>query len=149
MPASPTPTPSREQAVAAGYKGCWVVAMGVNDAADIAVGSNVDAPERIQRMMSVIGAQPVMWVAVRTLVSSGPYSEANMAAWNVALLHSCPSYPNMRVMDWPSEVQAPDYISDGIHYSSAGSAVYSAALAAGLATSFPRSGTSPSSCLVP
>ena len=55
-----------QQAVAAGYKGCWVVAMGVDDAADIAVGSNVEAPERIQRMMSVIGAQPVMWVAVRT-----------------------------------------------------------------------------------
>ncbi|HUJ66757.1 MAG TPA: acyltransferase, partial [Acidimicrobiales bacterium] len=58
--------------VAHGYRGCWVVALGTNDTADVYVGSNVSAATRIQRMMSLIGNQPVMWVNVRSLVATGP-----------------------------------------------------------------------------
>jgi hypothetical protein len=130
------------------YQGCWVVDMGVNDAADIAAGSNVGAVERIQRMMSVIGSQPVMWIAVRTLVASGPYAETNMQSWNSALLQACPAYPNMRVFNWASQVQPSDYIPDGIHYNTPGSAVLAEALANGLAAAFPASGARPRSCLV-
>jgi hypothetical protein len=138
-----------QQIIASGYKGCWVIAMGVNDAADIAVGSRVSAPQRIQRMMSVIGTQPVMWVAVKTLVASGPYAESNMQSWNAALLQTCASHPNMRVLDWAALAQPSYYIPDGIHYNSPGSAVLAAAFAAGLVRAFPASGPAPTHCLVP
>ena len=48
--------------MAQGYHGCWVIALGTNDTADVYVGSNVDLAERIRRMMSVIGNEPVLWV---------------------------------------------------------------------------------------
>src|ERR1700683_2341187 len=36
-----------------GYRGCWVFALGTNDAANISIGSSVDAQARINEMMSV------------------------------------------------------------------------------------------------
>jgi hypothetical protein len=126
--------------IAQGYHGCWVIALGTNDTADIYVGSNVSLESRIKRMMSVIGNQAVLWVNVKTLLSSGPYSETDMQQWNNALLAACPSYPNMRIFNWAAMAQSQWFISDGIHYSSAGSAARSAAIADALATAFP-SGT--------
>jgi hypothetical protein len=138
-----------QEIVASGYQGCWVVDMGVNDAADIAVGSHVGAAQRIQSMMSVIGRQPVMWVAVRTLVPSGPYAETNMQAWNAALLQACATYRNMRVFNWSALAQPGYYIADGIHYNTPGSAVLAAAFATALVRAFPATGPAPSQCLVP
>jgi hypothetical protein len=138
-----------QEVAASGYRGCWVVDMGVNDAADIAVGSNVGAAQRIQRMMSVIGNQPVLWVAVKTVVASGPYAERNMQAWNNTLLQACASHPNMRVFNWSAIVQPGYYIPDGIHYNSLGSAVLAADFAGALVKAFPATGRSPASCLVP
>jgi hypothetical protein len=123
--------------VAQGYRGCWVIALGTNDAADVAVGSNVGLPARIQRMMSVIGHDPVLWVNVKTLLSSGPYAEANMQMWDNALLAACPSYPNMRVFDWAHLANPAWFTTDGIHYTSTGSAIRAAAIADALATGFP------------
>ena len=78
-----------------GYRGCWVIALGTNDTADVYVGSNVGLAARIQRMMSVIGNEPVLWVNVKTLLDSGPYSESDMEQWDNALLAACPNYPNI------------------------------------------------------
>jgi hypothetical protein len=123
--------------VAQGYRGCWVIALGTNDTADVYVGSNVGLATRIQRMMSVIGHEPVLWVNVKTLLSSGPYAETNMQLWDNALLAACPAYPNMRVFNW-AQIANPDWFTtDGIHYTSTGSAVRSAAIADALATGFP------------
>jgi lysophospholipase L1-like esterase len=123
--------------------------MGVNDAANIAAGSNVGALERMRRMMSVIGSQPALWVAVRTLVASGPYADTHMQSWNTSLLQMCAAHPNMRVFNWAGEVQPAYYIPDGIHYNTPGSAILAAALADGLARAFPATRPSPASCLVP
>src|SRR5438552_170495 len=68
-----------------GYRGCWVLALGTNDAADVAVGSSIGVTQRIDRMMSAIGNQPVMWVKAKTLLASGSYAETNMQQWNRAL----------------------------------------------------------------
>jgi hypothetical protein len=135
---------------AQGYQGCWVIALGTNDAADVYVGSNVGLAARIQRMMSVIGHRPVLWVNVKTLLSSGPYAEANMRLWDNALLAACPQYPNMRVFNWAHLANPAWFTSDGIHYTSTGSAVRSAAIADALATGFPASGAQSShgSCVV-
>ncbi len=126
-----------QELVRSGYHGCWVVALGTNDAADIYVGSNVGAAARVQHLMSVIGDQPVLWVNVKTLLSSGPYAEANMQAWDSTLVSECSRYPNMRVFNWAGMAQPSWFISDGIHYSSQGSAPRAAAIADALATAFP------------
>ena len=120
-----------------GYHGCWVLALGTNDTADVFVGSNVDVAQRIQRMMAVIGHQPVMWINVVSLLHSGPYSEHDMRMWDQALLRACPRYPNMRVYDWASVAQRRWFISDGIHYTSPGYAVRSRDIAQALAQAFP------------
>ena len=123
--------------VASGYHGCWVIALGTNDAADIYVGSNVGVKARVQRMMSVIGKQPVMWVNVKTMLSSGPYSEPNMQSWDNGVASECSRYPNMRVFNWAGMAKPSWFISDGIHYSSQGSAPRAAAIADALAKAFP------------
>jgi peptidoglycan/LPS O-acetylase OafA/YrhL len=126
-----------KQLVAGGYRGCWVLALGTNDTADVVVGSAVSRSARIQKMMSVIGNQRVMWVNVKSLVASGPYAEPQMQLWDSALTQACPRYPSMRVYDWAGVVQNRWFISDGIHYTSAGYAARSADIAHALAEAFP------------
>jgi peptidoglycan/LPS O-acetylase OafA/YrhL len=127
-----------QRLVRGGYRGCWVLALGTNDTADLAVGSNVGLAERIRRMMSVIGTEPALWVNVRSLLATGPYAEKNMQAWNRALLRACHAYPNMRVLNWAALVQPRWFISDGIHYTSPGYAARSSIIAGGLAEAFPQ-----------
>ena len=122
---------------AAGYNGCWVIALGTNDTADVAVGSNVGLAERITRMMSVIGSQPVLWITVKSLLSSGPYSEHDMSQWDQALAAAAGKYPNMRVYDWASVVQDQWFINDKIHFTSAGYAARGELIADALAAAFP------------
>jgi peptidoglycan/LPS O-acetylase OafA/YrhL len=131
-----------------GYKGCWVLALGTNDTADVYVGSSVGVETRIERMMSVIGKQPVLWVNVKSLVSSGPYSESNMQDWDNALLQECSKYPSMHVYDWASAVKDGWFIPDGIHFTTPGYAARGRLIANALAEAFPASGTSPSGCVV-
>src|SRR5437763_16858405 len=88
-----------------GYQGCWVRALGTNETADVYVGSPVGLASRIRQMMSQIGGQPVMWVNVKSLFATCPYSETNMLAWNRALIRAFSRYPNMRVYDWASAVK--------------------------------------------
>ncbi len=123
--------------VADGYHGCWVLALGTNDTADVFAGSNVGRVQRIKKMMSVIGDQPVMWVEVKSLLSSGPYSEQGMTLWNQALEQVQPSYPNMRLYDWPAVVRSSWFINDGIHYTSYGYQQRARLIADALATAFP------------
>jgi hypothetical protein len=105
-----------QQLIRRGYHGCWVLALGTNDTADVAVGSTVSLAVRVQRMMSLIGSQPVMWVNITSLLASGPYSEANMQQWDRALLRACPRYPAMRVYNWAAAAKPNWFIPDGIHY---------------------------------
>ncbi len=89
-------------------------------------------------MMDLIGkTQPVMWVEVVSLLSSGPYSEQNMQAWNDALEQEAPLYPNMRIYNWPAVAQKPWFINDGIHYTSLGYEKRGIAIADALAGFFP------------
>jgi lysophospholipase L1-like esterase len=130
-----------------GFRGCWVIALGTNDTADVAVGSNVGLMSRIQRMMAAAHGQPVMWVNLRSLLAGGPYSEANMATWDNTLVKACAKYPNMRVFNWASLAKTKWYISDGIHFTSAGYAARGRLIAQALARAFPKTGQS-SGCLV-
>ena len=133
--------------VSSGFQGCWVIALGTNDTANVSAGSNVGRMARIQELMSVAHGAPVMWVNVKTLDASGPWSEANMQIWNDTLVQACQQYPNLRVFDWASVAQDGWFISDGIHYTPAGYAVRAHLIARALARAFPRSGQS-ASCLI-
>jgi peptidoglycan/LPS O-acetylase OafA/YrhL len=130
-----------------GFNGCWVLALGTNDTADVAVGSNVGLGARISEMMAVTKGEPVMWVNVISLLHSGPYAEANMQKWDDALLKACARYPNMRVFNWAALAKPPWFINDEIHYTSAGYEKRALYIADGLAEAFPASGTS-QGCLV-
>jgi len=123
--------------VSHGYRGCWVIALGTNDTADVAIGSTVSRAQRVKRMMSVIGNQPVLWINDRSLLSNGPYSEQNMQLWNQALMQEEAHYPNMRVYDWAAAVQNSWYINDGIHFTSQGYAQRARLIAGALAKAFP------------
>jgi hypothetical protein len=130
-----------------GFRGCWVIALGTNDTANVSVGSNVGRMARIQELMSVAHGAPVMWVNVKTLDPSGPWSEANMQLWNDTLLQACHQYPNLRIFDWASVAQDDWFISDGIHYTPAGYAARAHLIARALARAFPRTGHS-TSCVI-
>ncbi len=129
-----------QQYMRQGYHGCWVLALGTNDTANVYVGGTVSVAARIRAMMSLIGNEPVLWVNVISLLSSGPYSEHDMRLWNQALLQACPRYPSMRVYDWADAAQRSWFISDGIHYTSAGYAARAARIADALAAAFPATG---------
>ena len=128
------------QLVRTGFRGCWVLALGTNDTANIYAGSPIGRMARIERMMSVIGDQPVLWVNLKSLLASGPYSEANMKIWDRTLIQACARYPNMRLFDWASVVNDSWFISDGIHYTSAGYAQRARLIADSLVHAFPASG---------
>ncbi|MDQ3833038.1 MAG: acyltransferase [Actinomycetota bacterium] len=128
------------QLVTDGFRGCWVLALGTDDTANVYMGSQVERKDRIERMMSVIGNQPVLWVNVKSLLESGSYSEGNMELWNDTLAQACAKYPNMRVFDWASLANDSWFISDGIHYTSEGYAQRARLSADSLARAFPASG---------
>jgi peptidoglycan/LPS O-acetylase OafA/YrhL len=137
LPGTPNAATMAKQVLKTGYHGCWVIALGTNDTADVAVGSEVSRAARIKQMMGLIGNQPVMWVEVKSLLSSGPYAESNMELWNQALQQALPSYPNMRLYNWPAVVQNSWYINDGIHFTSVGYAHRGQMIAEALAEAFP------------
>jgi hypothetical protein len=128
------------QLVTEGFRGCWVIALGNNDTANVYMGSQVGRMDRIERMMSVVGNQPVLWVNVKTLLESGPYSEANMELWGRTLEEACARYPNMRVFDWASVADSSWFISDGTHFTSEGYAERARLIADSLVHAFPTSG---------
>lgn len=137
-----------QQLLREGYRGCWVLALGTNDTADVAAGSDVGLEERIRRMMSLADGEPVLWVTVKSLVTSGPYAGRNMRAWNDALVRACASYPDMRIFDWASVARPGWFIPDGIHYTSAGYAERARLIAGALARAFPLGQPRISGCVV-
>ncbi len=130
-----------------GYRGCWVFALGTNDAANVAAGSAVGLTARIEEMMSAAHGEPVLWVNTQTELSGGPWSQANMRQWNSALAAACSEYQNLRIFNWAAMVRPEWHLADGIHYTSAGYAIRAHAIARALATAFPAGGRS-SGCLV-
>jgi lysophospholipase L1-like esterase len=137
-----------KELVSQGYHGCWVIALGTNDTADIAVGSNFSLDQRVKEMMSVIGNQQVLWLNAKSLVSSGPYAESNMQKWNSALMNACAKHPNMRVFDWAAVAHDSWFQADGIHYTTPGYAERAHLIADALATAFPAGAPASSGCLV-
>jgi hypothetical protein len=131
-------------AKAEGFRGCWVLALGTNEAANVAAGSKVGERERIEKMMAIIGDEPAMWVNVKTLPSAPEdYAPENMRKWDEELEGACLTYPNMRIYDWAADVKDAWFIEDGIHFTSPGYAARAQLIAQALAHAFPAKGKSP------
>jgi peptidoglycan/LPS O-acetylase OafA/YrhL len=126
-----------------GFKGCWVIAMGTNEAANVAAGSTFTYDDRIESMMSTIGEEPVLWVNVKSIVPNGPYAEANMKSWDEALLAACDRNPNMRIYNWAADVKEKWFIPDGIHFTSEGYAARGRLIADALLEAFPNTEGTP------
>lgn len=124
-----------------GFTGCWVLGLGTNESANVALGSTYTIDYRIKQMMEVIGDEPVMWINTKTIVADGgPYDNKNTPAWNDGLIAACPRYPNMRVYDWVDAVRDNWYIDDGIHYTTYGYAQRSRMIGEALREAFPYQG---------
>jgi peptidoglycan/LPS O-acetylase OafA/YrhL len=147
-PGDPNAFDVASRLIHSGYHGCWVLALGTNDTADVYVGSALDRAGRVAKMMSVIGNQPVLWVSVKTLRANGPYAEANMQAWNNAVSQVCGRYPNLRIYDWASVVRNDWFIDDAIHFTSAGYAQRARLIADALAHAFPANGPPSPGCII-
>ncbi len=144
--------PNAQEAVStlrqAGYHGCWTVALGTNDAANQVVGGVYPYAARIDLLLHRIGDQPVLWLTVRSLLSSGPYADSHMLAFDQALRSACRRYPRLRVYDWRSEVRDSWYVPDGIHFTSHGYAERARRIAGALAEAFPAAGPPTEQCVV-
>ncbi len=144
--------PNAEDAVktqiASGYNGCWVFAMGINEAANQAVGGNTSFDTRIDLLMRHVGDSPVLWITAKTLLTKTAYAEVQMQKWNDALVAACAKYPNMRVYDWAAEVQDPWFGPDKIHFSTTGWRERAHRIAEATAIAFPKGGQPPDSCLI-
>ncbi len=126
---------------ATGFDGCWIFALGTNEAANIFDGSTYTEQQRIKLMMDIVSGEPAMWVNARTLVNDGSaYDNSHIRKWDEALVDACPLYPEMRVYDWLDDVKDDWYIDDGIHFTTPGYAQRARLIAAGLVSAFP-SGT--------
>jgi peptidoglycan/LPS O-acetylase OafA/YrhL len=121
-----------------GFNGCWVIAMGTNEAANVAAGSSFTYDDRIASMMETIGDEPALWVNTKTLETTGPYAESNMRDWDKALREACDHYPYMRVYNWAAAVHDDWFIPDGIHFTSHGYAERGRLIADALLMAFPN-----------
>lgn len=123
-----------------GYHGCWVVTIGTNDAANVAIGGVPDLNTRLDRMMFLFGNDPVLWVDTVTNLEDGPYADVNMQAWNQVLDAAETRFPTLRVFRWSDVALDEWFVSDGIHYTSGGAAWRSHAIADALVAAFPAGG---------
>jgi lysophospholipase L1-like esterase len=122
----------------AGFSGCWVIAIGTNDAANIAAGAKRNADQRIIALMSVIGSDPVLWIDALTIATTGFWASANINAWDDALTAESVAYPNMRIARWSKLVRTDWFESDGIHPNAAGTAARVQFVASALVANFPK-----------
>ena len=120
-----------------GFHGCWVIALGTNDAANVDAGSAYGYRERIDRMMAIIGDDPVLWVDTVTRKSGGHYASEHMRLFNQALVKAHARYPTLRAYQWSEEAQEQWFAGDGLHYTAGGYAYRAALIAGALAAEFP------------
>jgi hypothetical protein len=123
-----------------GYHGCWVVTIGTNDAANVAIGGVPDLSTRLDRMMFLFGTDPVLWVDAVTNLDDGPYADINMQPWNDVLDVAEARFPTLRVFRWSDVALDEWFVPDGIHYTSGGAAWRSHAIADALVAAFPTGG---------
>lgn len=122
---------------ASGYRGCWVLMIGTNDAANVAAGGVPDLATRIAELLAITAGDPVLWVNAATRSSDPYYADVNMQAFNAALADAAGANPSVHVFDWASVVGDDWFVPDGVHYTDGGRAWRAALTARELALAFP------------
>lgn len=145
----PNAVESIESDLRRGWRGCWAMAMGINDTANIEVGGAGPVDMRIDRLLAPLKDQPVLWPTVITnrLNVNPAYNNRAMMRFNRALIKACERYPNLRVYDLAGEVEQ-DWFLDGVHYTPEGNAARARLLSTALATVHPADDLPPNGCLL-
>ena len=121
---------------------CWVIALGVNNAANMAVAGRDNAAEEIKTTMEILEPNyPVMWVAPVTSSTMTPrwYDEPRMQHWNESLFAAMSTYPNLWVYRWDQEVDQSWFLEgDGVHYNQEGNTQRSLHFSQALVKAFPK-----------
>ncbi|WP_226995617.1 SGNH/GDSL hydrolase family protein [Gordonia phthalatica] len=121
---------------ALGHDGCWLIALGANDAARIGHGSTISARRRIDMVMRELPGRPVLWPTVMT-DTTGVYDTRYMRSFNAELKRATARYPNLRVFDF-ARYPKPSWYVDGVHYTEDAMIQRNRLFALGLATKFPQ-----------
>lgn len=123
---------------------CWVIATGVNDAANEAVGHGYPHPDRVAAMLEVLEGEQILWATAWSGLSTGPWATDNMKPFNDALREAMDDNPNLYLFEWAKDAQDNWFLeSDFIHYNSTGNAERSARFADAVAQAFPAQGDGP------
>jgi len=132
-----------------GASGCWVMAMGINDTANMEVGGPGPLDMRIDRLLEPLKGEPVLWPTVITnsLNQNPAYNNRAMQRFNRALVRACKRYPNLRVYDWADEAKQ-EWFKDGVHYTDAGYIERARRFAVAVATMFPKDDVPPAGCVL-
>ena len=123
--------------------GCWVVNVGLNDAANMAKADAwAGANARIASVMKQAKGRPVLWVNGLTMpwTSNRWYANANVQKFNRILAENTKTYPNLWVYDWSREASAhPEWFltDDANHNNTAGSIAKAQGMAKALVAAFP------------
>jgi hypothetical protein len=120
-----------------GFDGCWVIDLATNDAANVDAGSSHGYTERIERMMAVVGDDPVLWVDSRTRAARGHYASEHVRLFNQALEKAHARYPDLHVYEWSADARDEWFQPDGIHFTAEGYASRAALVAEALAAAYP------------
>ncbi|QRY60953.1 acyltransferase family protein [Gordonia sp. PDNC005] len=145
----PNATESIEAALGRGVRGCWVIAMGINDTANVEVGGVGPVDMRIDNILKPLVGQPVLWPTVITnrLNENPAYDNRAMRNFNRALVRACKRYPNLRVYDWAGETDQAWFL-DGVHYTEAGYVERARRFSVALATMYPATDLPPAGCVL-
>ncbi|WP_440713693.1 acyltransferase family protein [Gordonia sp. FQ] len=145
----PNAAESIQADLARGWRGCWVMNMGINDTANMEVGGAGPADMRIDRLLRPLKDQPVLWPTIITnrLNQNPAYNNRAMQRFNKALIRACERYPNLRVYDLAGAVHQ-DWFLDGVHYTPEGNAERARMIATALATEFPADDLPPQGCVL-
>lgn len=123
------------------FDGCYLLALGVNDAADSAVLQSTSQMRlRIDLVMKRIGDRPVLWPLISTSTGRTPryYQNVHMQTFNAQLREATKRYPKLRLYDWPTEMDTAWIEADGVHDRRIGSRERALMYSRALAVAFPR-----------
>ncbi len=138
------PDTMREYAGELGEDGCWVVNVGLNDAANMASQGDFSSTERrIAGVMEASEGRPVLWVNGITMpwTKNENYANQNIQRLNASLVEATEQYDNLRIYDWAADATPhPEWFleQDANHNNAEGSEAKAEHMAKALVAAFPK-----------